>query len=92
MFHDPFVFRAFLSKNLVKKKLKDVSCLCLDRSYPLLKLPLPGTGPVEYSTPVKDYSPPSPDAGRQQGDPGERPDWVSPALGVLGARGGAMGW
>ncbi|NXX23294.1 SCAP protein, partial [Podargus strigoides] len=43
--------------------------------YPLLKLPLPGTGPVEYSTPVKDYSPPSPDAGRQQGDLGERPDW-----------------
>ncbi|NXF38042.1 SCAP protein, partial [Nyctibius bracteatus] len=43
--------------------------------YPLLKLPLPGTGPVEYSTPVKDYSPPSPDAGLQQGDLGERPDW-----------------
>ncbi|KAM6087147.1 sterol regulatory element-binding protein cleavage-activating protein isoform 1-T3 [Chlamydotis macqueenii] len=43
--------------------------------YPLLKLPLPGTGPVEYSTPVKDYSPPSPDAGQQQGDLGERPDW-----------------
>ncbi|KAK2519582.1 sterol regulatory element-binding protein cleavage-activating protein [Columba livia] len=43
--------------------------------YPLLKLPLPGTGPVEYSTPVKDYSPPSPAAGLQQGDLGERPDW-----------------
>ncbi|KFR14664.1 Sterol regulatory element-binding protein cleavage-activating protein, partial [Opisthocomus hoazin] len=43
--------------------------------YPLLKLPPPGTGPVEFRTPVKDYSPPSPDAGRQQGDPGERPDW-----------------
>ncbi|OPJ68020.1 sterol regulatory element-binding protein cleavage-activating protein [Patagioenas fasciata monilis] len=43
--------------------------------YPLLKLPLPGTGPVEYSTPVKDYSPPSPAAGLHQGDPGERPDW-----------------
>ncbi|NXF55028.1 SCAP protein, partial [Oceanites oceanicus] len=43
--------------------------------YPLLKLPLPGTGPVEYSTPVKDYSPPSPDVGLQQGDLGERPDW-----------------
>lgn len=25
--------------------------------YPLLKLPLPGTGPVEFSTPVKGYSP-----------------------------------
>uniref|UniRef100_A0A8C0FZU0 Sterol regulatory element-binding protein cleavage-activating protein n=1 Tax=Bubo bubo TaxID=30461 RepID=A0A8C0FZU0_BUBBB len=43
--------------------------------YPLLKLPLPGTGPVEYSTPVKDYSPPSPDVGLQQGDLSERPDW-----------------
>ncbi|XP_010017192.1 PREDICTED: sterol regulatory element-binding protein cleavage-activating protein, partial [Nestor notabilis] len=43
--------------------------------YPLLKLPLPGTGPVEYSTPVKDYSAPSPDTGLQQGDLGERPDW-----------------
>ncbi|NWT13082.1 SCAP protein, partial [Vireo altiloquus] len=41
--------------------------------YPLLKLPLPGTGPVEFSTPVKDYTPPG--AGPQQGDPGERPDW-----------------
>ncbi|XP_054027443.1 sterol regulatory element-binding protein cleavage-activating protein [Dryobates pubescens] len=40
--------------------------------YPLLKLPLPGTGPVEYSTPVKDYSPPEP--GPQPGDL-ERPDW-----------------
>ncbi|XP_048807864.1 sterol regulatory element-binding protein cleavage-activating protein [Lagopus muta] len=43
--------------------------------YPLLKLPLPGTGPVEFSTPVKDYFPPSPDVGSQQGDPSERPDW-----------------
>ncbi|KAM6208947.1 sterol regulatory element-binding protein cleavage-activating protein isoform 2-T4 [Sarcoramphus papa] len=43
--------------------------------YPLLKLPLPGTGPVEYSTPVKDYSPPSADASLQQGDLSERPDW-----------------
>ncbi|NWR81366.1 SCAP protein, partial [Centropus unirufus] len=43
--------------------------------YPLLKLPLPGTGPVEFSTPIKDYSPPSPDVGLQQGDLGERPDW-----------------
>ncbi|XP_035173449.1 sterol regulatory element-binding protein cleavage-activating protein [Oxyura jamaicensis] len=43
--------------------------------YPLLKLPLPGTGPVEYSTPVKDYFPPSPDPVLQQGDLGERPDW-----------------
>lgn len=52
------------------------SCLCLNLSYPLLKLPLPGTGPVEYSTPVKDYSPPSSEPGHQQGDPSERPDWV----------------
>ncbi|NXA86102.1 SCAP protein, partial [Melanocharis versteri] len=43
--------------------------------YPLLKLPLPGTGPVEFSTPVKDYAPPGPRAGPQHGDPGERPDW-----------------
>ncbi|NXB06031.1 SCAP protein, partial [Cnemophilus loriae] len=43
--------------------------------YPLLKLPLPGTGPVEFSTPVKDYAPPGPDAGPQHGEPGERPDW-----------------
>ncbi|NXB94414.1 SCAP protein, partial [Vidua chalybeata] len=43
--------------------------------YPLLKLPLPGTGPVEFSTPVKDYAPPGPGAGPQHGDPGERPDW-----------------
>ncbi|XP_037747251.1 sterol regulatory element-binding protein cleavage-activating protein isoform X1 [Chelonia mydas] len=43
--------------------------------YPLLKLPLPGTGPVEYSTPVKDYSSPSSEPGHQQGDPSERPDW-----------------
>ncbi|XP_074841339.1 sterol regulatory element-binding protein cleavage-activating protein [Carettochelys insculpta] len=43
--------------------------------YPLLKLPLPGTGPVEYSTPVKDYSPPPSEPGHQQGDPNERPDW-----------------
>uniref|UniRef100_A0A8C3GS03 Sterol regulatory element-binding protein cleavage-activating protein n=1 Tax=Corvus moneduloides TaxID=1196302 RepID=A0A8C3GS03_CORMO len=43
--------------------------------YPLLKLPLPGTGPVEFSTPVKDYAPPGPDAGPQHRDPGERPDW-----------------
>ncbi|NXH42569.1 SCAP protein, partial [Dicaeum eximium] len=41
--------------------------------YPLLKLPLPGTGPVEFSTPVKDYAPPGP--GPQHGEPGERPDW-----------------
>ncbi|NXD31227.1 SCAP protein, partial [Spelaeornis formosus] len=41
--------------------------------YPLLKLPLPGTGPVEFSTPVKDYAPPAP--GLQHGEPGERPDW-----------------
>ncbi|NXI83409.1 SCAP protein, partial [Rhipidura dahli] len=43
--------------------------------YPLLKLPLPGTGPVEFSTPVKDYAPPGPDTGSQHRDPGERPDW-----------------
>ncbi|KAI5092469.1 sterol regulatory element-binding protein cleavage-activating protein isoform X2, partial [Silurus meridionalis] len=40
--------------------------------YPLLKLPLPGTGPVEFTTGVKDYSVPYHDP---QSDPGERPDW-----------------
>ncbi|XP_001367010.1 sterol regulatory element-binding protein cleavage-activating protein isoform X2 [Monodelphis domestica] len=43
--------------------------------YPLLKLPLPGTGPVEYTTPVKDYSPPLSDPDRQQKDRSEQPDW-----------------
>ncbi|XP_053324030.1 sterol regulatory element-binding protein cleavage-activating protein [Spea bombifrons] len=41
--------------------------------YPLLKLPLPGTGPVEFITPAKDYRPP-----RQEPAPGDRieqPDW-----------------
>lgn len=94
IFHDSFIFWVLLSKSLVRKKKKHyVSCLCLNYSYPLLKLPLPGTGPVEYSTPVKDYSPPSPDAGLQQGDLGERPDWVSPAQGVAECvRGGEMRW
>ncbi|XP_041326155.1 sterol regulatory element-binding protein cleavage-activating protein [Pyrgilauda ruficollis] len=41
---------------------------------PLLKLPLPGTGPVEFSTPLKDYAPPG-EQGPQPGEPGERPDW-----------------
>ncbi|XP_030921130.1 sterol regulatory element-binding protein cleavage-activating protein [Geospiza fortis] len=41
---------------------------------PLLKLPLPGTGPVEFSTPLKDYAPPG-EQGVQPGEPGERPDW-----------------
>ncbi|XP_020854804.1 sterol regulatory element-binding protein cleavage-activating protein isoform X1 [Phascolarctos cinereus] len=43
--------------------------------YPLLKLPLPGTGPVEYTTPVKDYSPPPSDPDREQRDQSEQPDW-----------------
>ncbi|XP_060539205.1 sterol regulatory element-binding protein cleavage-activating protein [Pantherophis guttatus] len=47
--------------------------------YPLLKLPLPGTGPVEYTTPVKDYSQPPPFPTQQQGEPSERPDWYSGA-------------
>ncbi|KAK7886464.1 hypothetical protein WMY93_026085 [Mugilogobius chulae] len=40
--------------------------------YPLLRLPLPGTGPVEFTTGVRDYSAPSSDP---HGDLGERPDW-----------------
>lgn len=42
--------------------------------YPLLKLPLPGTGPVEFATPVKDYAPP-PGAPGPPGEPSERPEW-----------------
>nr|XP_049585255.1 sterol regulatory element-binding protein cleavage-activating protein isoform X2 [Syngnathus scovelli] len=40
--------------------------------YPLLRLPIPGTGPVEFSTSVRDYSVPS---HEPQGDLGEQPDW-----------------
>uniref|UniRef100_A0A667XQL2 Sterol regulatory element-binding protein cleavage-activating protein n=1 Tax=Myripristis murdjan TaxID=586833 RepID=A0A667XQL2_9TELE len=40
--------------------------------YPLLRLPLPGTGPVEFTTGVRDYTVPS---HEPQGDLGERPDW-----------------
>ncbi|XP_057691011.1 sterol regulatory element-binding protein cleavage-activating protein isoform X1 [Corythoichthys intestinalis] len=40
--------------------------------YPLLRLPLPGTGPVEFSTNVRDYSVPSHEL---DGDLGEQPDW-----------------
>nr|XP_056713725.1 sterol regulatory element-binding protein cleavage-activating protein [Euleptes europaea] len=47
--------------------------------YPLLKLPLPGTGPVEYTTSVKDYSQPPPYPAHQQGEPNERPDWYTGA-------------
>lgn len=47
--------------------------LILSPSYPLLRLPLPGTGPVEFTTGVRDYSVPS---HEPQGDQGERPDWV----------------
>ncbi|XP_077160434.1 sterol regulatory element-binding protein cleavage-activating protein [Paroedura picta] len=47
--------------------------------YPLLKLPLPGTGPVEYTTSVKDYSQPPAYPAPQQGEPGERPDWYTGA-------------
>ncbi|MEQ2191393.1 hypothetical protein XENOCAPTIV_027816, partial [Xenoophorus captivus] len=41
--------------------------------YPLLRLPLPGTGPVEFTTGLRDYSIPS---HEPQGDV-ERPDWVT---------------
>ncbi|XP_007440605.1 sterol regulatory element-binding protein cleavage-activating protein [Python bivittatus] len=47
--------------------------------YPLLKLPLPGTGPVEYTTPVKDYTQPPAYPAQGQGEPSERPDWYSGA-------------
>lgn len=42
-------------------------------SYPLLRLPLPGTGPVEFTTGVRDYNVPH---HEPQGDRGEQPDWV----------------
>lgn len=54
--------------------------LSLLPSYPLLKLPLPGTGPVEFSTPVKDYSPPPVDSDRKQGESSEQPEWVGAQL------------
>ncbi|XP_067304428.1 sterol regulatory element-binding protein cleavage-activating protein isoform X2 [Pseudorasbora parva] len=40
--------------------------------YPLLKLPLPGTGPVEFTTGIRDYLVPSHES---QGDLSENPDW-----------------
>uniref|UniRef100_A0A452T8P0 Sterol regulatory element-binding protein cleavage-activating protein n=1 Tax=Ursus maritimus TaxID=29073 RepID=A0A452T8P0_URSMA len=47
-----------------------LACCC-----PLLKLPLPGTGPVEFTTPVKDYSPPPAAPDHKPGEPSERPEW-----------------
>lgn len=49
----------------------------LSSSYPLLRLPLPGTGPVEFTTGVRDYSVPS---HEPHGDLGERPDWVDESM------------
>lgn len=46
-------------------------------SYPLLRLPLPGTGPVEFTTGVRDYGVPS---HEPLGELGERPDWVGHSL------------
>ncbi|KAF6313446.1 SREBF chaperone [Rhinolophus ferrumequinum] len=43
--------------------------------YPLLKLPLPGTGPVEFTTPVKDYAPPRVTSDHKPGEPSEQPEW-----------------
>ncbi|KAB0397973.1 hypothetical protein E2I00_005066 [Balaenoptera physalus] len=43
--------------------------------YPLLKLPLPGTGPVEFTTPVKDYSPPPVASDHKPEEPNEQPEW-----------------
>ncbi|KAL2084672.1 hypothetical protein ACEWY4_020190 [Coilia grayii] len=40
--------------------------------YPLLKLPLPGTGPEKFTTGLRDYTVPS---HEPQGDLGERPEW-----------------
>lgn len=54
----------------------DFSLLFVHSSYPLLKLPLPGTGPVEFTTPVKDYSPPPLTSDHKPGEPNEQPEWV----------------
>ncbi|KAM8758557.1 sterol regulatory element-binding protein cleavage-activating protein isoform 2-T2 [Rhynchonycteris naso] len=43
--------------------------------YPLLKLPLPGTGPVEFTTPMKDYSPPPVNSEHNPREPNEQPEW-----------------
>ncbi|XP_060163976.1 sterol regulatory element-binding protein cleavage-activating protein isoform X4 [Globicephala melas] len=43
--------------------------------YPLLKLPLPGTGPVEFTTPVKGYSPPPVASDHKPEEPNEQPEW-----------------
>ncbi|XP_058868959.1 sterol regulatory element-binding protein cleavage-activating protein-like [Acipenser ruthenus] len=52
--------------------------------YPLLKLPLPGTGPEEYTTAVRDYSPPPSDPQPPQGDPSDKPDWyVGPPVAYI---------
>nr|XP_033787818.1 sterol regulatory element-binding protein cleavage-activating protein isoform X2 [Geotrypetes seraphini] len=52
--------------------------------YPLLKLPLPGTGPVEYTTAVRDYSPPLSEPLQRPGDQNERPDWyVGPPVAYI---------
>ncbi|XP_069501931.1 sterol regulatory element-binding protein cleavage-activating protein [Ambystoma mexicanum] len=53
--------------------------------YPLLKLPLPGTGPVEYTTPVRDYSTPPLEPAPPSADTNERPDWYigSPVAYIL---------
>ncbi|MBN3284069.1 SCAP protein, partial [Polyodon spathula] len=52
--------------------------------YPLLKLPLPGTGPEEYTTAVRDYSPPPSDPHPLQADPSDRPDWyVGPPVAYI---------
>ncbi|XP_041104077.1 sterol regulatory element-binding protein cleavage-activating protein-like isoform X2 [Polyodon spathula] len=52
--------------------------------YPLLKLPLPGTVPEEYTTAVRDYSPPPSDPQAPQRDPSDRPDWyVGPPVAYI---------
>uniref|UniRef100_A0A3Q2IEH3 Sterol regulatory element-binding protein cleavage-activating protein n=1 Tax=Equus caballus TaxID=9796 RepID=A0A3Q2IEH3_HORSE len=43
--------------------------------YPLLKLPLPGTGPVEFTTPMKDYAPPPVSSDHKPREPNEQPEW-----------------
>lgn len=71
-------FQIHVSWNYYTNYQTDLFCMhlfFLSSSYPLLRLPLPGTGPVEFTTGIRDYSVPS---GEAQGDLGEQPDWVSP--------------
>ena len=67
---------SLISAQIVLLPCPNPSLLLVRPSCPLLKLPLPGTGPVEFTTPVKDYSPPPVASDHKPGEPSERPEWV----------------